>query len=266
MTSQTAPLVTARGALHYQWEGQGPWVVLCHALGTDASLWSAAVQALQPSFRVATFDLRGHGQSPPPPDGDYSFDAMAQDIVEILDHLKAERASLVGISVGGEVAQVFAAAHAERVRNLVLCSTACVTEPARAQIWQRRIQEVETRGMTALARASVERWFTPRFFAAHPEMMERFRRRLAAMEPRVYIGIARAIQRMDLRPVIRRLRCRTLVLCGDQDANTGPQSANVIMANMPNSELWVFEETAHFPNLEAPERFNSLLREWLLAP
>jgi 3-oxoadipate enol-lactonase len=140
-----------------------------------------------------------------------------------------------------------------------------VTEPARARVWEKRIQQIESLGMDSVASASVRRWFTPAFYAAHPDTMEEFRQRLAHIAPQVYVAIARTIQQMDLRASIRSLSCRTLVLCGDQDSNTGPLSAATIVANIQGGELRVFEGVSHFPNLEAPELFNLLLEKWLSA-
>lgn len=255
-----------RGVLHYEVNGQGPCVVLCHAMATDASLWSSAVRALEESFKVVAFDLRGHGRSSAARDNDYSFEAMARDVLDLLDHLGVSQASVVGISVGGEVAQVFAATYPERVQKLLLCSTACVTTPARAMIWRDRIAEVESRGLAAIASSSVVRWFSPSFRARNADVVERFRDRLAAMDPHVYGAIARTIQQMDLRALIGGLKCNTLVVCGDADGNTGPEVASVIVENITGSEFTVIEGVAHFPNLEAPEIFERLMLDWLSTP
>jgi len=260
---QSQYLEDARGHIHYQVCGNGPWVVLCHALGTHLGIWTDLVAPLSRSCSVITFDLRGHGRSAPAADEDYSFEAMAADVRGLLQHVGARSAAVIGISVGGEVAQVFAAQYPQLVRSLVLCSTACVTGAERAVLWQRRMDEIEATGMSALASASVERWFTEEFRARHAATVDAFRRSLAAIAPRVYISMARTIQRMDLRPRIRGLSCPTLVICGDGDANTGPEAARIIVRNIRGAELSVIQGVAHFPNLEAPERFNRLVLEWL---
>lgn len=263
VSAQSQYLEDARGRIHYRVCGNGPVVVLCHALGTHLGIWTDLVAPLSRLFSVITFDLRGHGRSAPAADEDYSFEAMAADVRDLLQRAGARSAAVVGISVGGEVAQVFAAQYPELTRSLVLCSTACVTGAERAALWQRRIDEIEATGMSAVAATSVERWFTEQFRASHATKVEAFRRSLAEMPPRVYVSMARTIQRMDLRPRIRGLICPTLIICGDGDANTGPEAAQVMVRNIPGAELGIIRGGAHFPNLEAPERFNSLVLEWL---
>ena len=252
-----------RGTLYYRRAGRGPCVILCHALGTDSTLWAHAVRALSRTYTVITYDLRGHGNSPPAADHDYSFEAMADDVRELLEHQRLERVSVVGISVGGEVAQMFAARHAHLVQRLVLCSTACVTEPARAGLWEQRISAVASEGMQFIAAMSTERWFTARFRKRHPHIVEGYRRRLSRLHPEVYVAMARTIQRMDLRPAIRIVSCPTLVVYGNEDHNTGAAAAATIAQNITGARVSEISATAHFPNLEAPRRFNRTLLEWL---
>lgn len=258
-------LEDARGRLYYEVAGAGPWVMLCHALGTDSSIWSTLVTVLRQSFTVVSFDLRGHGRSPAPRDEDYSFAAMAGDARALLNHLGCGQVTLIGLSVGGEVAQVFATQYPELTDNVILCSTACVTGEDRAELWERRIAEVllDDRGMKSIASASVLRWFTPRFRSEHAATVQEFRNRLTELSPTVYVSMARTIQQMDLRPQIRDLNCPVLVICGAEDANTGPDAARTIVDNILSAELFVIPDTAHFPHLEAPERFHALVLDWL---
>jgi 3-oxoadipate enol-lactonase len=223
------------------------------------------VEALKKSFTVIAFDLPGHGRSPVANDGDYSFESMSQDIVSLLNHVGVPRASVVGISIGGEIAQVFAAKFPERVDKLVLCSTACYTSPQRAAVWQERIAAVADGGMSEIASGAADRWFTPQYRAANPHVVDNVRRRLTALDPDVYTGLARTIQKMDLRPLLRKLNCSTLVICGDQDGNTGPDVAAMIAQCIPGAKLAVLAGVGHFPNLEAPASFERLLLDALTA-
>jgi len=253
-----------RGALRYAAAGlQGHWVVFCHALGTSGALWAGQVAALQGAWRTLAFDLRGHGGSPPPADGDYSFAALAADVVALMDHVGARTASVVGISVGGEVAQVLAATYPERVERLLLVSTACVTSPERAALWTARIAEAEREGMAPAADAAARRWFTPEFQAAAPATVEGWRAAVARTTVCGYIGIARTIQAMDLRPAIRAIACPTRILVGDRDPATGPAVGQEIAAAIPGATLRVIEGAGHLWNLERADRFNDELRAWL---
>jgi pimeloyl-ACP methyl ester carboxylesterase len=106
--------------IHYQTSGQGPDVVLIHGATANMAFWyMSSLPALVKEFRVTTYDMRGHGYSDVPPSG-YSSVEMSADLSALLDHLKIERAHLVGHSFGGVVALHTAALHPERVASLVL--------------------------------------------------------------------------------------------------------------------------------------------------
>jgi 3-oxoadipate enol-lactonase len=247
----------------YRVSGQGRCLIFCHALATRQELWDRQQAALSQYFSVVSFDLRGHGESPPPANGDYSFESQADDVAALMDHLDIPRAALVGISVGGEVAQVAAARHPRRFDRMILSSTACHTDPARASTWESRIREAERLGMPGIAAATASRWFSERFAAENPGVIEWCRQCVAATKLVSYVGLARVIQLMDLRPMLGTISCPTLVLCGDQDHNTGPKTANVLAELIPNSRLSIFAGSGHFPNIEVAGEFNRVIAEFV---
>src|SRR5690606_36323058 len=123
-------------------------VVLLHAIATDSGLWSAQVPVWASAFRVICVDLPGHGDSP---DLDAELDLLgyADCVREVLDELRIEIASLVGLSFGGMVAQAFALKYPDRVRSLVLAHTSARTVEAVKGIWNGRIARFEKDGMNA---------------------------------------------------------------------------------------------------------------------
>jgi 3-oxoadipate enol-lactonase len=240
----------------YRVSGQGKWLIFCHALATRQDLWDRQQAALSQHFSILSFDLRGHGESAPPGSGDYSFESQADDVVALMDHLGIPRAALVGISVGGEIAQVAAARHPRRIDQLILASTACYTDPTRATLWETRIQEAGKLGMSGIAAATASRWFSERFAAQNSTVIEWCRQCVAQTQLVSYVGLARVIQGMDLRPMLGTISCPTLVLCGDQDHNTGPKTAHVLVGLIPHATLSIFAGSGHFPNIEVPGEFN----------
>lgn len=95
-----------------------PAVVLLHALGERGSTWEQVAAGLSSAFCVVAVDLRGHGDSGRP--GQYSFEAMADDVLGVLDQLRLTRVSVVGHSMGGVVAYLLAAEHPGRVERLIV--------------------------------------------------------------------------------------------------------------------------------------------------
>jgi pimeloyl-ACP methyl ester carboxylesterase len=107
------------GSRHAGAPGSLP-VVLVHSLAGNSSHWAAQLQHLRPRRTAVSLDLRGHGQSEPPRNGDYSITAMAGDVAAVVDALKLARFVLVGHSMGGGVALTYAGRHPDRVAGLVL--------------------------------------------------------------------------------------------------------------------------------------------------
>jgi 3-oxoadipate enol-lactonase len=263
MQDEHGLLMRPEANIAYRVSGQGKSLVFCHALATRQELWHRQRAALSLKFSIVSFDLRGHGESAAPGNGDYSFESQADDVVALMDHLNIDSAVLVGISVGGEIAQVAAARHPQRFERLMLASTACHTEPARASTWESRIQEAERLGMSGIASATASRWFSESFKSANAEVIEWCRQCVAATSLESYVGLARVIQVMDLRPRLATIGCPTMVLCGEQDHNTGPKTAQVLAQLIPNSRLVIFKGSGHFPNIEVAEHFNRTIEDFI---
>src|SRR6478672_2300392 len=113
---------TAGRQTHYDDLGRGTPVVLVHALGLNTGMWGLQTPVLAQRYRVISYDVRGHGLTPYS-GGAVSIESLADDLLELVDHLELERVAVVGISMGGMISQAFASAHPERVFALALLST-----------------------------------------------------------------------------------------------------------------------------------------------
>ncbi len=123
-----------------------PVVVLGHALGSSSEIWGYQLPLLTPKFRVLAYDIPGHGESDPPVAQD-SFDDLAVDLAELLDHTQIGRITFVGLSIGGMIAQHFALLYPDRLQALVLCSTGAQTNEAGKKIFAERIARVNEGGI-----------------------------------------------------------------------------------------------------------------------
>lgn len=145
--------------LYYVIDGpeSAPVVVLSNSLGTSADMWARQIPALTQHFRVLRYDTRGHGASSVP-EGEYTFDQLSGDVVELLNTLDIPRAHFCGLSMGGTTGLALALAHPDRVGKLVLCNTGARlgTEAS----WQTRIDTVRQTGLTNMATGIVDRWLT----------------------------------------------------------------------------------------------------------
>ena len=102
-----------------------PVVMFLHGAGVDHRMWASQIDAFAPQYRVLTLDLRGHGQSRPA--GHYSFDAVVEDCFALLDRLNVERAFVIGLSMGGNVAQEMAFKRPERIAAMICLDCTCNT-------------------------------------------------------------------------------------------------------------------------------------------
>jgi 3-oxoadipate enol-lactonase len=171
--------------------------------------------------------------------------------------LRIERASVVGISIGGMVAQRFAAAYPQRVGALVLCATG--NRIGSPDMWNARIEAITTRGMSAIVEGVVGRWFTPGTHADRPDLVRGFSMMLKRTPVAGYVGCCAGIRDADLRADDTRITARTLVISGAADLVTPPASGAEIRDAIPGARFEVIDDAAHMLCAERPEALDRLL-------
>lgn len=238
----------------------GPVVVLSGSLGTSLEMWEPQVPELARWFRVLRYDHRGHGSSPAPP-GPYTLDDLGTDAVALLDRLGIERASFVGLSLGGMVAMWVATHHPERVDRLALCCTSPYLGPPAG--WAERAAAVRAEGTASLQTTLVERWFTDGFVARHGEVLARFAAMLASADDEGYAACCEAIGAMDQRDAIGSIAAPTLVISGDEDPVVPPTAASALAGAIPGAALSVLAHARHMASTEQAGRFNAALLDHL---
>lgn len=249
-----------RVRLHYEVDGQGPPVLLLHPVGLDLKWWEPQVEGLRSEFRVIRLDFRGHGESAvaPPP---YTLADFASDVHVLIGHLAVGPAHVVGLSLGGMVAQVLALEYPRDVRSLVLAATLC-TLPAEARAAMRaRGEAAEQGGMPAVIQPTLERWFTPGFL--NSPLVARCRERLLADDVGGWAATWRAIADLNTLPRLGEIRVPALVTTGDADLSTPVPAARVIADHIPGAILRVMPGAPHMGPFERPDLFNPLVLDFL---
>jgi len=249
-------------SIHYDISGSGPCVIFAHSLGSDHSIWAAQKSALAGRRTVVTYDLRGHGQTPATP-GAYDFDLLANDALALMDALKIDKASFVGISLGGMIGQALAFKAPDRLEKLVLADTTAAYPTEAQAAWPERIRQIEAAGLEPLVQATLERWFTAPYRSAHPEVVGRIGEIIRTTSPTGYIGCCHAIAGLNFAFRLHEIRTPTLVLVGDQDAGTPPAMAQAIAAGIPGGRCEIIPGAAHLSNIEQAATFNRLLLDFL---
>ena len=225
-------------------------MVLSNSLGTDMWMWEGVLPALTSRFRVLRYDQRGHGGSPAP-SGPYSIADLGGDALELLDRLELERVSFCGLSLGGMTGMWLAVNAPERIDRLGLLCTSAHLPPR--EDWEDRAARVRAAGMDQLVEASLERWFSPELAERQPEVVERGRQGLRAVEPEGYASCCEAIAGHDLRARLGEVRAPTLVIATEDDPSTPPEHGREIAGGIDGARLLVLEHGRHLVAAEHPE-------------
>ncbi|MDQ6436246.1 3-oxoadipate enol-lactonase [Mesorhizobium sp. LHD-90] len=255
--------VRANGiVLHTRIQGRtdGPVLVFGNSLGSDFRIWEDVVRLLDDRYRILLYDKRGHGLSdtPPPP---CAIDDHVNDLLALLDHFAIESAAIVGLSVGGMIAQRLAARAPERVKALVLCCTgAKIGTP---ESWADRIAAIDAGGIDAIAETVLERWFTPSFHRNRATELAGWRNMLLRTPRAGYVATCAAIRDADLRPGAASITAPTLCVAGDHDGATPPELVRATADLIPGARFALIEGAGHIPCVEKPDVLAELVGEHL---
>lgn len=252
--------------LAYTDEGPGPAVILLHGFPLGREMWAEQVNGIGSIYRVIAPDLRGHGDSPAP-EGDYTIDEMADDVIDTLDTLGlTEPVVIGGLSMGGYVALSLVARHPERVRALMLMDTrAGADSPEAAGSREGLAQAVLAAGDPG----PVVEGMTPRLFAkitleTRPERVTPIRELMQRNTPRGIVGALRAMaRRPDRTADLAAIRVPTLVLVGEEDVITPPGEAQKLADGIAGSRLEVVPEAGHMAPYENHGIANAVILRFL---
>ena len=245
---------------HHVESGDGPVVLMGSSLGTSHRMWDEQLP-LAERLRLVRYDARGHGSSPTP-EPPYELADLAGDVLDLMDHLGLERASVCGTSLGAMTAMWLAAHAPERIeRIVVVCSSAHMPPASR---WQERAAAVLAAGSTEpVADEIVARGLTPAFATEHPEVRARLRAELTSCDPVGYAACCGAIERMDLRADLSRIGAPTLVISGADDLATPVEHQQRIAAAIPGARHEILSPAAHIAPVERADAVNPLILEHL---
>jgi pimeloyl-ACP methyl ester carboxylesterase len=251
-------------SIAYDVEGYGPLVVFLHGIGGNRTNWEGQLAHFGARFCAVAWDARGYGGSDDPPQT-LKFSDYADDLVRLLDHLNAERAHLVGLSMGGMIIQDFYGRYPDRVATLALVDTSAgfgsVSADARRDFLARRLDPLERGlGPADIAPGVVDVLVSKKASAA---VRERMRASMAALRVESYKQALHAIISTDFRAVLPRINVPTLVIVGAEDIVTPPADSELLAKDVPGASLVTIPAAGHLTNLESPDAFNAALEAFL---
>lgn len=237
-------------------------VAMAHALGLDHTMWDDLARRLAAAGHpVLRYDHRGQGASAVA-QGPGSMDTLVDDAARVLAEWGAGPVVFIGLSMGGMVGMGLAARHPDQVRGLVVANSTARLAPGADAVWRERMAAVREGGVEALADATMERFFTPAWRAAHPEAVQHWRDVLVRTPPAGYLAACEAVSGLAADAWLPAVACPTLVIAGSHDTGTTPAMADAIAAAIPCARR-VTLEGAHLSALEQPEAFAEAVLGWM---
>ncbi|TYP73332.1 alpha/beta fold hydrolase [Paenibacillus methanolicus] len=237
-----------------------PVLLLANSIATSMDMWEGQIAELTRHFRVLRYDYRGHGGSDTP-DGPYSFDRLGRDVVELLDALQFERVHVLGLSLGGAVAQWLGIYAPERIDRLILSNTSSYLGPA--DQWEGLIAAVQEPGkLPEFADMFIKNWLPAHLLASDNPIVASFREMVLATRPQGIAGSWAAIRDMDMRRTAALINRPTLVIAGQYDTVTLPEHGELLAKTVPGAKLLVLP-AVHLPNVELPAEFLSAVLAFL---
>ncbi|MBI5959500.1 MAG: alpha/beta fold hydrolase [Chloroflexi bacterium] len=254
--------MTAPVKLHYVEQGQGNPVILLHGFPFDHTIWQAQVDALSDHCRLILPDLRGHGQSPAP-DGIYTMDELAGDVIALMDDLHIQRAVWIGHSMGGYILMAALRLAPERISGIGLVATQASADSeerraGRLAAAEKALQE----GGAPVAQMMIKALFAPGFDLISPPAQ-----RIADLISRTaWTGLAGSQRGMAARPdsieTLRGVRVPAVVIAGANDSIIPLDGAQQMAQAIPGARLVEIADAGHLLMLEQPEAVSAALRSF----
>ena len=252
--------------LAYELRGAGAPIVMIHGAQGDQSMFAGMATEFAANYRVLTFDQRGSGLSEKP-DLPYSMAMFADDTAALMDHLKMSPAHIIGVSMGGMIAQEFALRHPNKVRSLVLgCTTPGGPQSIRAgggalaSAYSTKPMTAEERGK-ALAEAA----FTKGYLAKHPDIISSMieSRRSRPIDTTGFAHRMKAASEHNTYDRLGEIRCPTLVITGKDDALISWENSGILAERIKGAEEVILEPAGHCFWLEQPEKSRDAIARFI---
>jgi 3-oxoadipate enol-lactonase len=239
-------------------------VIFIHGFPFSSEMWKEQASALAASFRVITYDIRGHGKSDAG-DGQYSIDLFADDLLALIDLTGLEKVVLCGLSMGGYIALRAMEKFPERIAGLILCDTQSKADGNEAKIKRfETIKLVRTEGVEKFAGEFVKKIFAPSSLENKIPGVEMISNIIKSNSVNGICGTLLALAaRTDTSESLKNIKVPALIITGKEDKITTPAEAEFMHQQITGSELQLLPGAAHLSNLENQNGFNEALAKFL---
>ena len=240
-------------------------ILFLHAFPLSAEMWQPQIEVLG-AAGYTVIAPNSFGIDGSPEKEGWTFTDYAHELAKLLDSRRVEKATIVGLSMGGYQAFEFYRLYPRKTASLVLCDTRAEADAPEARSAREEfIRAIEACGAEEAARRMIPNYFTAGSSVEKPELAAEAAMMIKKQSATVINAAMRAIMmRSDATPLLAAIDCPVLVLCGAADKLTTPETAESIHALIPASQLRLIAGAGHISNMEQPEAFSSALLDHLL--
>ena len=246
--------------LYYELSGPegAPVLVLSNGIMMSTASWAFQNTVLNQHLRVLLYDCRGMWKSDHP-EGSYSMEEHADDLAGLLEALEIDKAHIAGISYGAEVSMMFALRYPEKTRSLIVIDGVSEIHPLlRAQTYP-WLMAAERHDAELLLNTSYHMNFAEDWIRANQAFIDTSVDRYALLDMDALVRLMKAFYALDMTAELSRIQAPTLVIAGEEDLIKGREYAEIISAQISNSELVIVPGAGHALCLEKPAILNTLL-------
>lgn len=251
------------GLADYLDVGEGPAILFLHGLGGDKNNWQPQVDALSSDYRCLAWTMPGYGESPPL--AQMTWPDLASSAALVLDHAGVDSATIVGLSMGGYVAQQFAADHDDRVDALVLAATTAQFGRGSTSFAERflaaRLQPIDEGAVPADFAPTVVRGLLSD--DAAQDTVATAVASMSQISADAYRAALRCLVTWNFIDRLDEITVPTLCLAGARDTTAPVEAVKALANGLPSALFVVIENCRHLLNLDRPGAFNKALREFL---
>jgi aminoacrylate hydrolase len=253
--------------IHWEEHGQadGPPILLSSGLGGSGSYWQPNLAALGTRHRVITYDHRGTGRSDRDVPRDLTVEAMAADVIALMDAIGLETCTFIGHALGGHIGLALALSAPERLDRLVVINGWAKLDPHTARCFDTRLALLRDSGPRAYLHAQPLFLYPPQWISDHHDRLQDEEEAMLAHFPGVEMIQRRvaAVRRFNIAGRLDDIHVPTLLVASDDDMLVPPSASEKLAAGIPGAQLARMAAGAHACNVTRAEHFNMWLLDWL---
>jgi pimeloyl-ACP methyl ester carboxylesterase len=237
--------------LYCESHGEGKPIVFSHGWLDDCSIWDSQVKHFSENYTLISYDHRGHGKSDKPKagGGNYSIQVLSNDLYSLIQKLNLEKPILVGFSMGGFAAILFALEHPDKISKLVLTgATAKMTLPTSTKLW---------------VASHIFSSCKYRFYKPSKQMVDGEVARGLKVDKSIALESWRELtENYDFRDKVSKIDVPTLIIVGEKD-KVNLEASRYLNREIKDSELRIVPDCGHTVMIEKPQEFNQILEEFI---